>query len=291
MLEKLNLKVRFGLSKLPYFPVTYGLTVPGMSPVTFKWSCVMPFLEPGTSAFDFRLYGWDVPELRFLWRYLSPGMVFLDIGAYHGLYSVLAAMKLAGSGRVIAFEPNPRDCARIRRHAASNQCKAVEILPIALYSRQGRATLHVPLAGAKTISSLRRPHLGADKFATLEIETETLDDICRQRQIDRIDVVKLDVEGAEADVLAGAWHVLHGLRPIWIFEALDVTAGAWGARALDLIRLFESAGYEILEFLPSGRLVPHAKRETYCLQSNCNLVAVPANRREAIGPHLAAPLH
>ncbi len=105
----------------------------------------MPFLEPGTHALHFELWGWDVPELRFLWKFLSPGMVFLDIGAYHGLYSVLAAKKLGAQGRIVAFEPNPADCARIERHVSLNRCVGVELLQVALFSAEGSARFMYPL--------------------------------------------------------------------------------------------------------------------------------------------------
>ncbi len=148
-------------------------------------------------------------------------------------------------------------------------------------------TLHVPAAGAKTISSLRLPQLGRGKFSAIEVSTDVLDRVCRRENIERIDLVKLDVEGAESDVLAGATRVLHEMRPVWIFEALDITSGAWATRALELIGQFSSAGYDLFEFLPSGELKPHSVREDYPLQSNCNLVAVARERFESIRPMLA----
>src|SRR5436305_2125765 len=100
----MSLKVRFACSRLPWFPAIYRLQVYDESFVRWRWTCVMPFWKPGTGPFDFEMFGWDVLELRFLWCFLNPEMVFLDIGAYHGIYSVLAAKKLAGNCRVNAFE-------------------------------------------------------------------------------------------------------------------------------------------------------------------------------------------
>src|SRR5205085_10473185 len=151
-----SLKLRFACSRLPWFPAIYRLQVYDESFVRWRWTCVMPFWKPGTGPFDFEMFGWDVLELRFLWCFLNPEMVFLDIGAYHGIYSVLAAKKLAGNCRVVAFEPNPKDCARLHRHLALNSCKNVEVMQIALDSQSGVESLFIPVGGVKTISSLRR---------------------------------------------------------------------------------------------------------------------------------------
>jgi hypothetical protein len=57
----------------------------------------------------FDYWGDDVGELRFLWKYLQLGMTFLDVGAFHGVYSTIAARKLGDRSRIVAFEPSQRD--------------------------------------------------------------------------------------------------------------------------------------------------------------------------------------
>jgi ubiquinone/menaquinone biosynthesis C-methylase UbiE len=112
LVQDLSCKIRFALSRLPYFPVTYRLTDEQGDDLAISWSKIMPFFDHKKSLFNFDLWGWDVPELRFLNKFLTPGMMFLDIGAYHGIYSIVVAKRVGPTGQVYTFEPNPQDMQR-----------------------------------------------------------------------------------------------------------------------------------------------------------------------------------
>lgn len=270
-----HLKFRFGLAKLPLFPARYRLCTDGLPDTFFRWTRVMPFMDPVRGAFDFALYGWDVRELRFLRRFLRPGMTFADIGAHHGLYAVLAAQQVGDTGRVLAFEPSPACFRRLRWHARLNGAGAVELFSHGVGARDGRATLYVPTQGIDTVSSLRPTGVTPSPMRRVEIDLVALDTVAATRGLRALDLVKLDVEGAEAEVLEGAGRVLGELRPLWLFEALDSTAGAWGSSARALVERFGALGHELFEYTPEGYLRPHTVRAEYPLDSNCNLLAVP----------------
>jgi FkbM family methyltransferase len=282
-----HLKLRFGLARLWYCPVRYRLRTPGCPDFAFRWTRVIPFMDPARGAFDFDLYGWDVRELRFLRRFLRPGLAFVDIGAHHGLYSILALRAVGPEGRVAAFEPAPAAFRRLRWHLRLNQAGAVQARACALGERAGTATLHVPRRGLDTISSLRPPGVGQGPTRAVAVELATLDEATKDWPA--VDLVKLDAEGAELAILAGSTRTLERHAPIWLFEALDATGRSWGASGRALVDRLLSLGCRLFEFTPEGRLAPHQPREHYPLVSNCNLLAVPRRREAEVAAHLAAP--
>jgi FkbM family methyltransferase len=278
-----HLKFRFGFSKLPLFPARYRLRTSGHDDFFYRWSHVMPFMDPARGAFDFGLYGWDVRELRFLRRFLQAGMTFVDIGANHGLYSVQAAAAVGKSGRVIAFEPGPSAFRRLRWHLALNSAQHVEAHRCAVGATAGRETLYIPARGLDVTSSLRFGRLAAGiKVKSVPVEVVRLDDFATAHRLAAIHLIKLDVEGAESLVLEGSAQVVRAQQPIWLFEAVDETAQAFGGTARDLVNHFTAHGCRLFEFTSEGWLQPHQPRDLYPLDSNCNLLAVPPARHDLV---------
>ncbi len=288
MRRTLHLKIRFGLARLPIFPVCYRLRTSGLPDLRFLWTRVIPFMDPARGAFDFELYGWDTRELRFLRRFLRPGMAVADIGAHHGLYSITAARCVGPSGRVDAFEPSPAAFRRLRWHLRLNRAGGVAAHPYAIADRRARSTLHVPAGGVDTLSSLRPPGVGRGRVRRVEVDVLPLDEAAERGGWPGLDLVKLDAEGAEAAVLDGAPRVIARHRPIWLFEALDATSAAWGLSGQALVERFCRLDCLIFEFTPTGWLRPHAPRVAYPLQRNCNLLAAPRDRAEAVACLAAA---
>src|SRR5438309_4114648 len=101
--------------------------------------------------------GFERQEQEFLLEFLGPGMTFIDIGAHHGLYSLLASKKVGPSGRVVAFEPSPREFRRLRWNLALNRCRRVRAEPFALGATDGTADLFVCLGWDTGCNSLRPP--------------------------------------------------------------------------------------------------------------------------------------
>lgn len=275
-----HLKLRFGLSKLPLVPARYRLCTPGFPDAFFHWTRVMPFMDPVKGAFDFELYGWDVRELRFLRRFLKPGMTFVDIGAHHGLYAVLASRLVGSAGRVIAFEPSPDAMRRLRWHVRLNNGAANTALhACAVGASASSATLFVPTRGVDTTSSLRPVNAAAIGWREVSVPVVSLEAQLSADAPAGPDLIKLDVEGSEMAVLEGSGRILANARAIWLFEALDGPAAAFGGSARALADRFIDLGHELFEFTPEGYLQPHRLCSHYPHDSNCNLLAVPRPRR------------
>lgn len=292
--RSLECKLRFGLSRLPFFPVVYSLRLDGQIIKRFLWTKVMPFFDQHHGLLHMELWGWDVPELRFLWRFCRPGMVFFDVGAHHGLYSLIAASRVGSSGRVVAFEPNPADARRIRWHGLLNRFFAslapIRIESLALADQSGCQSFHIPVSGVRTTAALRKPNDSRSRFREISVHVDTLDDYLVSKGVDRLDLLKLDVEGAEMLFLDGARQALTTFRPLIIVEAIDDITHSWGHTARGLLqRISDEFLYEIFAFTDDGRLLPHRLLEFYPLISRCNYLAVPQGKIDSlIGPLLAS---
>jgi FkbM family methyltransferase len=182
------------------------------------------------------------PQLAaLLERILAPGMTFVDIGANIGYFSLLAARIVESGGRVVAVEPGARNCRLLHRSVVRNRFGNVQLHPCAI--SDGRGTLAYLAQGSNgTIADLDATR-DVPPGAHL-VPATTLDDLLAG--LDRVDVIKLDVEGAEGRVLRGASLTLERHRPAVISEVSPsllerisgVSAEAYLTRFLDL-------GYEL----------------------------------------------
>jgi len=197
------------------------------------------------SALDDQLRSgkFEVAETNFVTRFLRDGMIVLDIGAHHGFYSLLASKLVGPTGRVVAFEPSPRERVRLERHVRLNECKNVRIEGIALGASIGRAELFLVEGMEDYCNSLRPPAVSA-QTRTVSVDVTTLDEFLSRADIKNVDLVKLDVEGAELDVLKGASNLLeHSRRPIFLIEVYDIRTQPWGYRAFEIVEFLKKISY------------------------------------------------
>lgn len=177
-----------------------------------------------------------VGEIR---RRLGAGGVFVDVGANQGDFALLAAGLVGPGGRVLAFEPEPGNAAAIRSNIALNGLTNVELREAALSDRVGTATLH--RSAVSGWHSLRPDLPDRDRDATT-VAVQALDDL----GLPRLDLLKIDVEGAEAAVIAGARDTLYRHRPVVLLD----THPQLGADVAAMAATFRELGYEAH---PSGR--------------------------------------
>ena len=188
-------------------------------------------------------------EMALLDSVLAPGMVFIDGGANDGLYSLLAARKVGGTGRVWAFEPSGREFGRLQRNLALNGIENVRPFPVALADRNGEETLTIAgyeHEGQNTLGEF--VHEGVETRGREQVVVRKLDDLVKEEGLSRIDVLKLDVEGAEKRVLDGARNVLARFRPLVLFEAQDAALGKQGSSRAEVFDFFTSVGYRLYAF-------------------------------------------
>jgi FkbM family methyltransferase len=222
----------------------------------------------------------ETAEINFVSRFLRTGMTMLDVGAHHGLYSLLASRKVGPKGRVISFEPSPRERNALRLNLALNWCTNVSVQGLAVGNEQGEATFYLVEGTETGCNSLRPPALQVGSYRPIKVHTTRLDDWLRQRGIQTVDFIKLDVEGAELSVLQGAVELLaKAPRPVLLIEVAEIRTAAWRYSAREILSFMERLGYVWFCISSEGNLTE--MRADVDLH-DANLVAVPKERREMV---------
>jgi FkbM family methyltransferase len=187
------------------------------------------------------------PDFLYFRRFAAQKPLFLDVGANTG-QSIVSIKRIIPGARIVSFEPNPECFERIRRLARWNT--NIELFNCALSSRPGRLVLHVPSAKGFIFSQLASLHapilselaaqLRGDGFAfvsetNLVIEQRSVDVRTIDSFVLRPDVMKIDVEGAELEVLEGARETLQEARPILLIEGGAKTSITSYLRGFDYV--------------------------------------------------------
>lgn len=235
-----------------------------------RWNVRMFFRAQrrGFGKFIFAFREYYEPELVYLEKILSPGKVFVDVGANFGVYTLVASKLVGETGKVLAFEPTAESFAILRQNIELNHLSNVRAFRVALTQTRSKAWLNYgwdPVCN--WLSKDRDPLCGNEGE---EVQTDTLDQLLEENGVARVEAIKIDVEGAEELVLRGAIRCLTAQSPIVIFEFnRDCAAlqglSPWGARDL-----LEGLGYEFVILGECARSNNPESRPTYF-----NIVAIP----------------
>jgi FkbM family methyltransferase len=184
---------------------------------------------------------WFEDEIRFVRRWLKPGMRAMDVGANVGVYTVAMAKAVGSSGHVWAFEPTPATAECLKQSLDANQFDNVTLVRAAVSEIAGTTDFSLGThaeenAVAKT---------GGAGQEVLRVEAVTLDQMAADRGCANIDLVKLDVEGHEFEVIRGATAFLRTNSPLLMFE---IRAGA--TVDLRVLKPLAELGYGFYRLLP-----------------------------------------
>lgn len=146
---------------------------------------------------------------------LRPGMVFYDLGANIGFFSLLAARLVGPTGRVFSFEPDAEVAARLRRNIARNAFSSITVVEAGIWSAS-KTVCFVPSDTSSPDRGTGRIATTPDETAGVAIRCIALDDFIQTAPLP--DAIKCDVEGAEVDVLLGAEQLLERQHPTIICE-------------------------------------------------------------------------
>ncbi|MGB2923307.1 MAG: FkbM family methyltransferase [Mycobacterium sp.] len=185
------------------------------------------------------------------------GDVCLDVGAEYGLYSVPLACLAGPSGRVVAVEPTPNLVRRLRIAASTLGARSMTVAPVALGAQAGHGSLSVPRRWNLPVHGRsylmdgavhEGPNSEFTRAVALPVRVQTLDGLCDELALDRLDFLKIDCEGAELAILAGAEMVWRH-RPTIMLEIEDRHLGRYGKTAADVFNLLSDRGYELYGWL------------------------------------------
>lgn len=148
---------------------------------------------------------YEPQETALLQWLLRPGMTFVDVGANWGYFSLAAAHMVGPTGRVISVEADPRACRTLRANLARNALDGVAVLEMAASDRAGAMNLQEYEADASDSGSygVAATTTVVEGGRTFTVAARALDDALDDAGVDKVDVLKMDIEGGEARALAG----------------------------------------------------------------------------------------
>jgi FkbM family methyltransferase len=182
---------------------------------------------------------YELPVQKALTRELKEGDVFYDIGANAGFFALMAARRVGPKGLCVAFDPDPDNCASMHGQKALNDFQNWIIVNEAVSERRGIRRFLRSGAGAATgrLAAVAVDGARPTEVESLEVAATTVDLAAQCWPPPTL--VKVDVEGAEAEVLRGAERVLREARPTWLIEL----HGEDQATAVQT--LLSAAGYQL----------------------------------------------
>ena len=173
---------------------------------------------------------------------LPPGGTFVDVGANFGYMTMLAARQAGSTGRVFAVEPCPEIADLLREHLKRNDLRNVTVIQAGCSNQATSLPLYVAAASNPGKTSLSSDN--AQSRRSVPVEVAPLDCLLLKYNPGRVDVLKIDVEGAELQVLQGAMETLKHFRPVIVAEIDSRLLASFGTTPEDIFRLLGDLGYE-----------------------------------------------
>jgi FkbM family methyltransferase len=190
-------------------------------------------------------HGYETHVTEVMCPFLKPGVVFVDIGANIGYYTLLAASRIGQEGKVIAFEPSDNNCVLLRRSLRANGFDNVELYPHAVADVERTVGLDMDFSNGQI-------SLGDPLTSTYQVQAVTLDEFLKDEP--RIDIIKMDIEGAEWLALQGMHQLIQRHRPAIFTEfhpvALETVSGITPELYLSQLRDLE---YEVFLVRTDGQ--------------------------------------
>lgn len=186
---------------------------------------------------------YEIKQTRYFKSLLKPRSVVFDVGANVGYYSLIAAPLVGSGGRIYAFEPVSQQFGRLKDNALRNGFCQILPYKLALSDKPGEAVIHLEDEFNTGSASLRPagPRNILDEIVTCA----TLDDFVEAQALDRLDVIKIDVEGYESAVLKGGHKTLEMFHPVLLVEVRE-----------DMQRLAGFSRRELFDWLSARKYLP-----------------------------------
>lgn len=185
-------------------------------------------------------------------KLLEPGMTVFDIGANCGQYTLLASHAIGPAGRVHSFEPLPETFAILSENVRLNHLENVILNQVALWKEKSHLTL------GRDPKELLNSGLWSAGYASVDpspvvVPALRLDDYVREHAIDRLDIIKIDIEGSEPFVLEGARETIERFKPWFLMELNRRALGLMNWTPQKLFLELKQYGYRAFEVGPSLR--------------------------------------
>ena len=199
----------------------------------------------GESCPELALGTYEVPIQKIFAQHLKTGDVFYDIGANVGFFSIIAAKLVGQGGKVYAFEPGSENAKSIRHNGELNNFNQIEVIEKAVSNTSGTGEfLLAKYSGGHALATADAP---PDLAGKVTVDLVSIDDLIASGQIEPPNFVKIDVEGAELDVLKGMTQTIKTYQPSVIYEVDDGDRAAYERKYQELANFFESFNYQVTQ--------------------------------------------
>lgn len=191
----------------------------------------------------------DPNELTFIKQNIKKGMVFIDVGANNGIYSLVSAKLVGNSGKVVAIEPSSRERRRLIKNISLNPYKNIQVHPEAVSDHKGNKTLYIASRehnGQNTMGKFI--YDGVKLFDKEVVRLDKLDNIVERLGLSRVDFIKMDVEGSEYLALLGAKKTIKRFKPKIQIEISGEALRGQSADIKDVFRFLKSRKYDLFGF-------------------------------------------
>ncbi|MBO3460995.1 FkbM family methyltransferase [Aetokthonos hydrillicola Thurmond2011] len=185
----------------------------------------------------------DSTDTRILSTLLSQGHTFIDVGANHGSFSIIASKLVGVAGHVISIEPQPMLAKATEKSLAANALSSFQVHQIAVGNFNGEIELLIPIdtSGSAGIYS---KHSATDKHQKVKVPIRCFDDAIDWQNFSGKTFIKLDIEGSEYAFLTGARKMITSLKPNLMIEIHPGTLEASGTKGEDLKSIMKELGYK-----------------------------------------------
>jgi len=213
------------LGELPWIARAHRALMRRLKPSTVEIDGLVLEVDPGDSLGLTLTRGYEEYERALIARIARPGHIALDIGANIGLYTTLLARAVSPSGRVVAFEPEPENFALLRRNVERNRLDNVVLAPVAAAAANTTLRLYRNPSNAGD----HRVYDADGSRESVEVAARRLDDFLDPKMLAGrrdVDLVKMDIQGAELAALSGMAGLLRRSGRV----ILLVELWPWGLR-------------------------------------------------------------
>lgn len=211
-----------------------------------------------SGALTFGVY--EKSEIAFMQRILKPGAIMLDIGANVGLYSALGGLALGEKGRIIAFEPDPESRKYLKQTIDANALSNTEVISAAASNNNGTTQLFISTNNRGD----NRLYENQNADVAVDVATVRIDDVLNERNIDAVDIIKIDVQGFEGYVIEGMEQTLKNSQRLqMLMEFWPEGLSSAGTNPLDLLNRLESFGLSLFELKEKGNFTPIDDKEIF----------------------------
>ena len=199
------------LYKLPYFlkiiiyPIMtlYSFLMPDkFYLINYSGGKIYLNFREGVMTREVLLGMYETSKINLFKRILKPDMTIIDIGAHRGFFSFLSAKLMEDKGKIYSIEPDSVNLSRLKKGLRANKYNSIKIIQLAISNKNGFLKLY---KGDKSGHHSLTEDMG---YGSTVVKVQKLDDFIKENKIKKVDLIKVDVEGADVEVIEGAQELL-----------------------------------------------------------------------------------